>query len=87
MATKIHINSKSHSNRQTIYAPCWEVEELAAYFEAKELPATIRLNECSMIGNVKHFITAHLDFVRSNNGNLLFTCYWNRLLRLKYILN
>jgi hypothetical protein len=87
--TSIH---EKHENnvapKQTLFSEKWEVEELEAFFKNRILPIDpIRLNQCEVITDVKKFIDSHLCIVKSNNGKIVFKPYFERLLKLKEILN
>ena len=87
MSMKIFIGTKSNSNYKVKYTACWDVESLELFFASKELPATLKLNKWTVIDNVKNFITAHLEFLKSNNGNLLYLPYYERLMELKSLID
>lgn len=67
----------------------WEKDilELETFFNNTTLPTTpIKLETATTVTDAKSFITAHLEYIKSNNGNLTFKPYLNRLHQLKRIL-
>lgn len=61
-----------------------QINELETYFTTTSLPENpIVLNNCSTINNAPHFVTAHLTFIKANNGNPTFLPYMNRLQQVK----
>ena len=62
----------------------WDITELETYFSNIQLPIQpIRLNQCSIINDVKTFVDGHLEMVKHNNGNPTFLPYFTRLQELK----
>ena len=65
-----------------------EIAELESFFKSVILPDNpIRLNQCSMIVDVRLFLATHLSIVKAQNGNLRYLTYLNRLREFKNQLN
>ena len=65
----------------------WNLEPLRKFFDEVELPeGDVRLDQCTVITNVKRFIGSHLETLEANNGKMLFIPYGQRLSKLKNIL-
>ena len=70
------------------FAPVWNITELEALFNTVKLPGQpIQLNNFSMINNVKNFIDSHVEILNHNNGNRIFSPYYDRLIELIKALN
>lgn len=63
-----------------------DINDLESYFGQQELPDEIRLNKWSNIINTSLFIRSHLQTVKSNNGNLTYLPYLDRLKELRQTL-
>jgi hypothetical protein len=64
-----------------------EIAELESYFAGIPLPQTpVRLDACTIVSNVYHFVESHLTVLKANAGNKLFQPHFDRLQRLKTIL-
>ena len=68
--------------------PCWlnEITEIENRLSKMTKPSIIVLNNSSVITNVSKFIKSHLSVVRSNNGNVLFYPYLDRLLSIETLM-
>jgi hypothetical protein len=67
----------------------WEhtLINLEDYFSSIDLPTyPVKLNRCSTITNVPHFIENHFATVKAQNGNETFLPYLHRLEELKEML-
>ena len=66
----------------------WEqITNLEDYFSSIDLPTNpVKLNRCSTITNVPHFIENHFTTVKAQNGNETFLPYLHRLEELKGVL-
>jgi hypothetical protein len=66
----------------------WGVKELDVFFRSRELPeGPVRLDDCTVINDVRTFIEAEMAIVKGQNGNAKYLPYLDRLLALKTILN
>lgn len=63
-----------------------ELDAIEAYFQAMDLPETMRMKQWVTIIDVSKFIRAHLEICRANNGNNVFLPYLNRLRKLRRVL-
>ncbi len=62
------------------------VLELEAFFESVNYPNKIKLNQCTIICNVKKFIESHLLVSKKNLNNKTFEPFIERLIELKNLL-
>lgn len=65
------------------YEPIWDVEKIEQYFNGRELPHEIRLNNWTHIEDVHKMVDGHIAVIRANNGNLLYKRFYIRLKQLK----
>jgi hypothetical protein len=63
-----------------------ELIELEQYFKSVTLPAEIRLSQCENIIDVKKFITTSLANCRAGMGLKTFEAAYDRLMKLKELL-
>jgi hypothetical protein len=61
----------------------WNIKELEEFFATAQLPATFRLDTCSVVTDMKLFIESHLDMIRGHEGQKGYLPYYERLLSLK----
>lgn len=64
-----------------------KIQEIEDFFKDKELSKTIKLNDWTMILNVKNFVDTHISTVKFNNGKESFLPYLDRLFELKNYIN
>jgi len=65
----------------------WDVEAAAKFFEGRRYPKKpIQLDAASTITNPKKFVETNLAMATRNNGIETFRPYWERLKKLKKIL-
>ena len=60
------------------------MDELEAFFNKTEIEGPVRLDQCSVVIDVKKFTTSHIDILRANSGQMLYLPYYHRLLTLYY---
>jgi hypothetical protein len=73
---------------EKILPDVWGVMELEAYFRTRELPdGPVRLDDCTVIDDVRQFIDTEMAVVKGQNGNTRYLPYLDRLLALKTMLN
>lgn len=64
-----------------------EVEALKAFFEKTKQPGSgVKLSECETIADVSKFISTGIQMLSANVGNPTFNPYYNRLLKLKQLI-
>jgi hypothetical protein len=63
-----------------------EIAELEQFFKSTTLPKEIQLTPAERIADVKKFISSHLEAVRANIGNNAFTSFFDRMVKLKELL-
>jgi hypothetical protein len=64
-----------------------DIQELEEYFNNITIPTiAIKLDSCTDINDCNKFIHSHLTVIKSNNGNMSFLPYLERLLLLRTIL-
>lgn len=80
------IRTVSNSSRNRVDIHLWDIEALRAELNKAKIPASIRLDEVTMINDVTAFIKRHLSYITANNGNSVFLPYWNRLNALKSLI-
>jgi len=69
------------------FTPLWDITELEADYKALHVPEQpIKINQYGIITNVKNFIASHFEVIKQNNGNPVFTPYYQRLVELKLVL-
>jgi hypothetical protein len=65
----------------------WNISELTTFFSIAKIPGgPIMLDECTKIINVGLFIESHLQTIKVNNGNKIYLPYYERLIKLKKII-
>lgn len=62
------------------------IANLEKFFNSIELPKTIELSKYEKINDVKLFVDSHIETLKFNTGNNRFLPYYERLLKLKNIL-
>jgi hypothetical protein len=66
------------------FNPLWDIKELQTGFKALQVPKQpIKINQYSIITNVKNFVDSHFEIIKHNNGNPTFLPYYTRLKELK----
>lgn len=64
-----------------------EITELENYFQNNEYSkCTIKLNQCCTILDLDKFITSHISVLKTNNGNITFLPFLERLRELKLVM-
>ena len=56
------------------------------YFDLKNLPKSIQLDQCTFISDCKKFVESHFAYITTYAKNDIKTPYLNRLIQLKNIL-
>lgn len=56
-------------------------------FSQMTLPQELQLSEGEFIKDVPKMIESHIAFLKANSGNMTFMPYFERLVRLKQILD
>lgn len=65
----------------------WDVEAAAKFFKGRRLSKKpILLNPHTTILDPKEFVESSLSLIRARNGNETYRPYWERLKKLKKIL-
>ena len=62
------------------------LDDLIEYFDNVEIPNEVRLSECANIVDVRKFIDHHIRTLKGNSGVYRFLPYYERLLKLKEII-
>lgn len=70
---------------RAMYTP-EQLNELEQYFKTVTLPAEIQLSQCEKIFDVPKFVKTQLNTLRSSEGAKVFTSYYDRLVKLKELL-
>ena len=65
----------------------WDMEGVRAYFDAVELPQEVALDECTHIFDIRKFIRNHYFICVRNNGKPSFRPYYERLKKLKQVID
>ena len=63
------------------------IKQLEKFFATTELPTVhVRLDKCSTILDCTKMVETHLNVLKSNPKNPLFIPYYNRLIKLKQLI-
>jgi len=68
-------------------AGTWDIGSLEDYFSTNPVPSEIRLNNYTMIHDLKQFVSSHLGILKANSGNPICEPYKNRLAELISAIN
>jgi hypothetical protein len=64
-----------------------KLNELEDFFKNAEMPETpIQLDKCTRVLDAKNFIESHFIVLKAHSGNRTFLPYYNRLIKLKEII-
>ena len=63
-----------------------ELIELEQFFNSTSLPKEVQLTQCELITDVSLFIKTSLDICRANMGQKTFEAAYDRLVKLKELL-
>jgi hypothetical protein len=63
------------------------MDELEDFFDKTEIEGPVRLDQCSVVIDIKKFTTSHINILRANSGKMLYLPYYHRLLTLYHKLN
>ena len=64
-----------------------EITDMEDFFSEADLPETpIQLDVCTIIQSPKAFVHAHIEHLRANVGKFNSTPYYERLLKLRLII-
>jgi len=63
-----------------------ELNELEQFFKSTTLPKEIQLTRDQRVSDVKKFIDSHLQVCRGNLNNKAFQSFYDRLVKLKDLL-
>lgn len=64
----------------------YPVDAMEEFFNSRELPGEIQLNECTHIIDLPFFVETSISRLRNNNGNSIFFQTYLRLVELKKLL-
>jgi hypothetical protein len=74
--------------QENIMPDTWGVSELESFFTSASLPSEpIRLDDCTLITDIRQFIKAELAVAKAHNGQERYLPYFERLKQLRSILN
>ena len=62
------------------------VDDLETFFSTSSICHSIRINQCTVISNLKQFIKSHISVLRNYDGNRYFLPFLDRLIFLKNII-
>lgn len=68
------------------FKPIWDVAGVKAFFQNRELPDQLRLDEWTVITDVPAMVQKHIEYIDRNNGNPIFRMYYIRLRQLKKLI-
>lgn len=68
------------------FKPVWDVAGVRRFFEGRQLPKQLRLDEWTMITDLPAMVAKHIEYIDRNNGNPLFRPYYTRLRQIKKII-
>jgi hypothetical protein len=64
-----------------------QIQELEEYFKSITIPeSAIKLDSCTTISDCNKFINNHLATIKTNNGNMTYLPYLERLIKLRTLL-
>ncbi|WP_295664110.1 DUF6371 domain-containing protein [uncultured Mucilaginibacter sp.] len=79
--------SGAENSKRRIFTPLWDIAELGNCFNGIPLPSEpLKINRYTTINDVRKIIDSHIETLKNNNGNHIYTSFFDRLMELKRVL-
>ena len=62
--------------------PLFEIAKIEGFFNGRELPKEIRLDNSTLITNPALMIKSHIDFLKNHEHKPIYYCYYERLQKI-----